>query len=175
MGVDKSQLLLPSGKTMIETVIDVIDSLCRRVVVVGGTGHHRETIADLRRGSGPLAGIEALLASGLDEHYLICPVDIPFINADLLGRLIVASESDASIFEFERGSKVQSLPLRISAGALPVVSSALDSGIRGIHNVLAELTVTRVSISSEESTALVNVNTPEDYASIRFLPGDPSV
>jgi molybdopterin-guanine dinucleotide biosynthesis protein A len=165
MGVPKEDLLLPGGMSMIGRVIQTLEKVCARVVTVGGEHMVQQNVLDLRHGAGPLGGIEALLASGLDDNYLVCPSDIPLITPELVRRLNAPSDSVATFFEVQ-GDPVHSLPLRISVAALDTVSAALDAGRNAIHTVLAELETERVSISRAEAAGLRNINTPEDYSAI---------
>lgn len=140
--------------------------LCDSVVVVGGRVGALLSIADRRSGVGPLGGIEALLASGIDTEYLICPSDIPLITPELLRRLTVPSESTATIFEIRGDKRVESLPLRISAAALDPVTLALDAGQNAINIVIGRIDVDRVTITAKDANALRNINTPGDYAAL---------
>jgi molybdopterin-guanine dinucleotide biosynthesis protein A len=165
MGVPKEDLLLSAGSSMIERVIQTLEEVCIRVVTVGGEPRRQAHVPDVRRGAGPLGGIEALLASGLDEEYLVCPSDIPLATRDLVFLLTASSGAVATLFEVQ-GDPVHSLPLRISIAALDTVTEALDAGQNAIHTVLAGIETERISITGEEAAQLRNVNTPDDYNAI---------
>lgn len=165
MGVLKEDLLLPDGGSMIGSVLRTLEEVCARVVTVGGGQWRQANVPDLRHGVGPLGGIEALLASGVDEEYLVCPSDVPLITPKLIRRLTSPTEAVATIFDV-KGGPVHSLPLRISIAALDTVTAALDAGENAVHSVLARLETTRVSITGAEAAGLRNINTPEDYSGI---------
>ncbi len=165
MGAAKSQLVLPTGQTMLEAVIQTLESVCPKVVTVGHRFGRRSFVPDRRSGAGPLGGIEALLASGLDESYLVCPNDIPLMTAELVGRLTAPSEAMVTAFQTEDG-RIQSLPIRITTAALPTVSAALDRGQNAIHLVLRELETDRIGLTDEEAQCLRNINTPGDFDSV---------
>lgn len=165
MGAAKSDLILPTGETMIEAVIQTLAETCAQVVTVGGRSWGPRAVADLRSGAGPLGGIEALLASGLDDRYLICPNDIPLMTAELAYRLTAPSDAMATIFATE-GLRIRSLPLNISVAALPMVTAALERGENAIHRVLARMDTDRIPISEEEAQALRNINTRSEFNSI---------
>lgn len=150
---------------MIGTVIQTLEKVCARVVTVGGEHLVQPNVPDLRHGAGPLGGIEALLASGLDDDYLVCPSDIPLITPELVRRLTAPTDAVATFFEVQ-GDPAHSLPLRISVAALHMVSAALDTGRNAIHAVLAEIETERVTITAAEAAGLRNINTPEDYNGI---------
>jgi molybdopterin-guanine dinucleotide biosynthesis protein A len=162
MGVPKEDLQMVDGRTMLETVVQTMEEVCVRVITVGGEERRGPHVPDIRRRAGPLGGIEALLASGMDEEYLVCPSDIPMISQELIRRLTTTSEAVATIFEVE-GDPVHSLPLRVSTAALDSVTSALDAGENAVHLVLARFKTERISISREEAAGLRNINSPDDY------------
>lgn len=164
MGTAKEDLKLHSGERMIDGVLSSLREICREVLVVGGA---HGTIPDLREGAGPLGGLESLLASGIDEQYLVCPSDIPLVNATLLRRLLTETTAPVSVFVDSTSGWVHPLPMRISAEALPAATRALDGGTRAVFRFLAELEVDRVELSETEKHLLTNVNTPEDLDSLR--------
>jgi molybdenum cofactor guanylyltransferase len=163
MGVAKEHLALPNGTTMIGSVISVLDELCENVVVVGSKTQDTVAITDLRPGLGPLGGIEALLASGKDSQYLVCPNDIPLATPEVLSRLLAPTPAMATIFANGAGLPTQSLPLRVSSLARDVVTAALDRGERSIHRLLQRVVTHTVDITSDEAALLANVNTEGDY------------
>lgn len=165
MGRAKGTLPLPTGQTMIEAVIETLESVCVEVVTVGGDIEGRRFVPDLRSGAGPLGGMEALLASGFDETYLISPNDIPLMSPGLARRLTAPSDATVTAFQTEDG-RIQSLPLRISVAALTTVTAALDRGQNAIHQVLAQLTIDRIQISDDEAPGLRNINDPDDFDAI---------
>ena len=169
MGVPKGGLLLPDGRNMLERTRDMLTSFCGQVVISGHrhgvVGH--QAIRDLRPDAGPLAAIEAALASGISPQYLIVPCDLPLLPAGLLARLLVGEETGMSCFEAptDQGLKLRSLPCRIGAACLPRVVAMLDSNERAVHSLAERLgsMTTKVSLASREIDLLMNVNTPHDY------------
>lgn len=132
-------------------------------MVVGYVESGFQQIPDLRRGYGPLGGIEALLASGLDSDYLVCPVDMPLLTPAMLLRLTESAASPLTIFGIESSDKMETLPVRISSSILPEVTSALDSKQPALHDLWARLGVEKVLIPADDARLLVNVNTVDDY------------
>lgn len=172
MGRPKETLELPGGRTMIQAVLEAMAALGARVVVVGrnapvpgveGLAH----VADRRPGQGPLGGIEALLASGLDAQYLVCPCDLPLVTPALLARLVGAAGPDpASAFHVRGEAEPRPLPIRIGAEALPAVRRLLDQGTRAVHALLREIGAEAVPLTATEAALLAPVNTPADYRAI---------
>ncbi len=164
MGRPKHELTLPDGRTMLDAVIDALDALCREVVVVGEAETSRKQVHDLRPGQGPLAAVEALLASGNDHEYLVCPCDLPLITPALLKRLTVTTKARATVFRVEGEPDFWPMPARLSADALPQVQQHLDEQRRALHDLVRALGPEVVPVTGEESRLLANVNTPADYS-----------
>ncbi len=162
MGRRKDSLPLPGGPTMLAAVHAVMAEVCRRVVVVGDAETDLPRIEDLRPGQGPLGGIEALLASGRDTQYLVCPCDLPLITPSLLRRL-TGPGGAATVFQVEGEADFWPMPVRVWAQALDAVRSHLDAGRRAVHELVRELSPEVITVSREEAAALANVNTPDDY------------
>ncbi len=158
MGRPKHALPLPGGATMLEAVATVLGQVCARLVVVGEVETAMPCVADLRPGLGPLAGIEALLASGIDSEYLVCPCDLPDVTPALLRGLLEPTDAPATAF---RGSP---LPARITATALPAARALLDRGEHAVHVFLRE--VGAHEVEAAEPRRLDSINTPADYEKV---------
>jgi molybdopterin-guanine dinucleotide biosynthesis protein A len=157
MGTAKHALPL-GGRSMMSLVIEALEQVCRSVVVVGGP---EAQVPDLRSGTGPLGGIESLLASGLDEQYLVCPCDVPLVRAELLQALTCAPARLITVLRIGGESEPRPLPMRIGAAALGCVRALLDSGRRAVRELLDEAQV--IEAPAGWAPMLANVNTPQDY------------
>ncbi len=162
MGRRKDSLALPDGRTMLAVVHSVLREVCQRVVVVGDAETDLPRIEDLRPGQGPLGGIEALLATGDDTQYLVCPCDLPLITPSVLRRLTEPGPV-ATVFQVEGEPDFWPMPVRVSVQALDAVRSHLDEGRLAVHDLVRELCPEVIAVSREEAAALANVNTPDDY------------
>ncbi len=169
MGAPKHDLVLPDGRTMIETVAQVVGEVCASLIILGPADVLPDLphVPDLREGQGPLAGIEALLASGISDRYLVVPCDVPRVARDLLRRLVDAPAAPIAAFRVEGGEHPESLPLRIESDALPIARRLLDEGRRAVHTLFGEVEITLESLMPEESDRLTNVNTPDDWATLQ--------
>ncbi len=163
-GSPKQDLVLGGGTTtFLQSAFNNLGEVCRQIVVVGSgeSGFHQ--IPDLRVGHGPLGGVEALLASGIDSEYLVCPVDMPRLTPTMLRRLTESGEGRVTIFEVDGSEEMEPLPARVSSSVLPSITAALDAGRLALHDMWAELGYEIVQISPDEGESLFNVNTPDDY------------
>jgi molybdopterin-guanine dinucleotide biosynthesis protein A len=173
-GKDKALLPLSGGRRMIDAVHDVLAGTCARVIVSGGADllPDTTTVADARAGAGPLGGIEAVLASGLDEQYLFCPCDLPRLDAATVRRLTGPSACLATVLRVRGETAPRPLPARVAAAALPAVRTALDAGERAVRAAIARLGSDVIEIDTD--APLANVNTTAEYEALRRPRGGPS-
>ena len=165
MGRSKHDIPVAQGRTMLECVAAALSAICSPVVLAGTANPCPAgwlSIDDRRSEQGPLGGIEALLASGLDEQYLICPCDIPLVCVPLLSALTVPTTASATVLRLDGEPRPRPLPIRLSVAALPQVSRMLDDGRRAVHELLDALDLEIVAAPDSWMHDLKNVNTPED-------------
>lgn len=170
MGQDKVLLRLRDGRTMLEHVAQAMEGVCSQVVLIGardpGQVRGFVVIDDLRPHCGPLGGIEALLASGIDPRgqYLVCPCDVPSLTTSILRLLTISNERATTVFHVQGRSigEIEPLPARISAEALPAVRRLLDAGRRSVWMLMEELQSEVVSLTPDQARQLHNVNTSDD-------------
>jgi molybdopterin-guanine dinucleotide biosynthesis protein A len=167
MGRSKHDLALPDGRTMIEAVVAALAAVCARVVVAGDADVGLPRVADLRADQGPLGGIEAVLASGLDSQYLVCPCDVPLITGALLRRLLAAPPARAAVFRVEGEQGIRPLPARLSADLSGKVTALLDENRRAVGDFVRSVEPVVVPLDRAEAALLVNVNTPAEYEALR--------
>ncbi|MCH8165181.1 MAG: molybdenum cofactor guanylyltransferase [Planctomycetes bacterium] len=165
MGRPKHALPLPDGRPMIEAVADVMKQVCQQVVVVGSTDALAtlQHIDDLRSGHGPLGGIEALLASGVDTQYLVCPCDVPLVTSELLEALTVPSSAAATVLRIDGRSGTEPLPARISTEVLRAVRALLDADQRSVSHLMQSIEIEAIEVPQAWSRYLTNINTPQEY------------
>ena len=168
IGSLKYALSLPDGSTMIEAVATALGAVCERLVILGAENAMPALphVADLRPGCGPLGGIEALLASGIDTQYLVCPCDLPWVTSELFNALLRPSQATATVFRLEGSAHIEPLPARICAVALEAAHRLLDEGRRAVHQLMEAVDVEEISAPSAWSKLLMNVNTAQEYAAL---------
>ena len=168
IGSPKHALSLPDGSTMIQAVATALGAVCERVVILGGEDAIPALphVADLRTGCGPLGGIEALLASGIDMQYLVCPCDLPWVTSELFNALLRPTQTTATVLRLEGSAHIEPLPARICTVALDATRQLLDEGRRAVHQLMEVIDVQEVSAPKAWSKMLTNVNTPQEYAAL---------
>jgi molybdopterin-guanine dinucleotide biosynthesis protein A len=173
MGKPKAAVRLWDGRTMIEHVLDTLLTVCPRVVVVGAdsslslqAGARAARIPDRRAGLGPLSGIDALLASGLDRRYLVAACDQPLVSVMLWRRLAEGDPSQPHFFRAARISSILPLPAHLPASLLEEVQRLLSGPDRSLRGLMAAVSPQWIEISGDEETLLKSVNTPAELAEI---------
>jgi len=164
MGRDKA-LLEWNGHTLIEEVAGKVRSVAGNVALVGPAERYGalgfDCVPDLRPGLGPLAGIEAAIATRRAQANLIVACDLPGIKSAWLERLMRQAEESGTQCALIRdgGGVVQPLCGVYMSACLPVIRRALDEGRLSVRHATEELEPRMVEIEE----ALANVNTPEDW------------
>lgn len=174
MGRDKATLLLRDGRMMIEHVAATLAGACGNdlILVAGGTAIdstiakvvNMRLIPDLRPQAGPLAGIEAVLASNSTRQYLICPCDVPEITADVLRMLLRNQDAMATVLRIKGRAEFEPLPARITAAALPIVQRLLNENVRSVWRLMETLPAEIIDIDPAHAAAFRNINMPDDLS-----------
>ena len=158
MGLPKAGLLLPDGRSMIETIRDGLETICEQVVLVGeayGLRGHR-VIDDEIPDSGPLAGIEALLRSGAGSRYLIVPCDMPALAPRSIAGLM---DGDGPAVHFTG----HPLPCVVDAELASTTTDLLQGGVRALR---AWLEAVEAITQEPGDVDLVDADTPEAFMSL---------
>ncbi len=93
MGRDKARLEL-DGRTLLERALSLLEASCGRVhLCCGPTPRYEELgvplLLDAPGESGPLAGVAAALGTlASDEWLVVAPVDLPWLDARALARVV---------------------------------------------------------------------------------------
>jgi molybdopterin-guanine dinucleotide biosynthesis protein A len=178
MGEPKEGVILWDGRPMIEHVIGPVAAVCRQVASVGACrGFHPSSernlvrIADRHPGAGPLAGIETLLASGLDSGYLVVACDQPLLTPRLLRSLLVDADlARPHVFGGTTEGDFNPFPGYFPSTWLPQVRAVLRGEQRAVRTLLSHSRVVWVPVPRGLRGALRSVNSPADLATVRCPP-----
>ncbi len=181
MGENKSLLLL-NRKTVIEGVVDLMQSIFNDVIIITNTPEEYYFInipmyQDIYEYKGPLAGIHSGLyhSSTVDNFIISC--DIPLMNKEMISK-IVDYKTDKPITVCKADGFIQQLAGRYSKSVLPVAEDFLNTSKEELRNqnqtkrkckVLSLLDEVGSEIIEAEKLDIYhkylfyNMNRPEDY------------
>jgi molybdopterin-guanine dinucleotide biosynthesis protein A len=166
MGQPKEGILLRDGRPMMTHVLGALQAVCEQIAVVGECRGFAVTegilhLPDRHPGLGPMAGLETILASGLDERYLIITCDQPALTPALLGQLLAeASPGSVAVFDTD--------PLSPFPGCYPSewltrVTKAIAQEEYSPRRLLeADLALRKVALPADESWRVQSVNIPAE-------------
>jgi len=165
------------GRTFVEYVVDVASTVADEIVLLGDLNLNIPGLSGIARLSdppgcvGPLAGLVSLLEYAGSRWSLLLACDMPMLTVEVLVRLIqVRDESvDAVAFlRLDRECEFHACCAAYHPRALPPVRAELSTGVGKIQNVLRAVRCMGLIPAVEEEELLVNVNTPEDLASLEM-------
>jgi len=167
MGSPKHKVTFQNGKTMLDVMLEFASSTAKRTVIVGGIINTHHCISDHRPGLGPVAGIEALLTSNIDERYLVVGCDMPLLKTETVQPLFV--DGEAVLYKAKIEEDYPSpLPLVIHAHCKDACSTYLDQGKRSLHGFLQELDCTFIQKPRGIEPQLTSINTPDQLHNCTF-------
>jgi len=168
MGTPKEGVVLSDGRAMIEHVASALRPVVDGLVVAGSCDGFNTArigatrIGDLRPGLGPLAGIEAILRSGMADGYLIATCDQPMLTCDLLDRLVAHARDEPAVLRTVDGTSLAPFPCFLPASLASAVGAALDVGERSPRRLLDALRVRFVDAPASAGLLVVSLNSPAD-------------
>jgi molybdopterin-guanine dinucleotide biosynthesis protein A len=172
MGSDKA-LLEWNGQPLILRAARLLDPLVACVTVIGDPARYAAlglaVVPDDVPGLGPLGGIATALRISTTPWNLIVACDLPYLTAAWLEFLIsraLASRADALLPESERGP--EPLCAVYHARCAPVISAALERGVRKVTDGLAGLVIETLpqkewKAFDSDGCLFKNMNSPADY------------
>jgi molybdopterin-guanine dinucleotide biosynthesis protein A len=164
MGRDKARLFAGSH-LLVEDVAEKVAKVAGNVALVGDPARYSdipfECIPDLHTGLGPLAGVEAALASARADLNLIVACDMPGLECEWLEQLLTAAEQLSGLCFAAQDIEGTLHPLCAvyRHSCLRFVEQALAAGRLRLLDLLNTLHATAVKMP----VLLRNVNTPQDW------------
>jgi molybdopterin-guanine dinucleotide biosynthesis protein A len=154
-----------NSHSLVEDVAAKVGFVSQSLALVGGLQHYRDLpfdfVNDLRPSLGPLAGIEAALASGRGELSLIVACDMPNLQVKWLQDLITTAikfESDCVVCRDSDGA-IHPLCGAWRRNSLAGVRNALDRGRLRALDLVQKLKAVYLPVGE----SIHNVNTPDEW------------
>ena len=160
MGRDKA-LLDWEGRPMVVHVASIVEAVTGPVTLIGAPEKYGQmgfaVIADKESGMGPLAGIRTVLENTAADWNLIVACDMPYLNSELLARLLHSAASGSADCLMPTGQPLCAVYHRRCLGE---VDKALNAGIRKVWDGLSNLRVELFEV--DEPLCFQNLNRPQD-------------
>ncbi len=171
MGSTKADAIL-GGRALAAWSTAVLEAVCRSNVQIGGEpiadlGWPR--LEDLRPDAGPGAGIETALLHAPGMAVVICPVDMPFVPAELLRAALEHVEAGAIAAAPHHGDRWHPLCGACSPALLPHLTAWLDTGRRNLQGLFDRVGAVPICAPAlaefgAPERLLSNINTPAALA-----------
>ena len=182
-GVAKGLLRTRDGRTVIDRTVAVARLVSSRVMLVGQSDGYAldlprlaDRVADHPSSSGrgaggdgwvppgPLAGLCSLLQYTEAGDAIALACDMPFLTADLLGRLASYEPGRAAVAPKREGRWEPFFARFDAALALPIVKRRLSERALALQGLLDELEARELPLLPGEPTLLSDWDRPEDMA-----------
>lgn len=181
MGVDKARLEL-DGLSLIARAVRVVQSITPHVRLACGSHPRYEDLGlplvlDRIAGAGPLAGLEAALASAPEGFVIAVACDMPRIDAGALRALVTAAherELDVALMRSPRGLEPLCAVWRTSM--VHPLRAALERGERRVvaafeiplaTGALPRVAAVELDAAIAREDCVLNVNTPAEFERAR--------
>jgi molybdopterin-guanine dinucleotide biosynthesis protein A len=167
MGRNKA-LLVYQGLPLAEFLALQMDAVCEPVTLIGDPEElaplGRPVIPDLEPGLGPLGGMWTALAHTQAEWNLILACDLPSVRSPFLRQLAEEAlrRGATCLVPLDGQGEPQPLCAVYHRRALAATAAAVNRRQLKVRHLLRDIEV--VTWPAPDSSALVNVNTPEDWA-----------
>ena len=175
MGRDKASLPFPH-KPMIEIMIDKLSVLFNELMIVTAnpdlySKYGIRTVEDVIPQHGPLGGIYTGLLFSKNHYNFIIACDMPFLNPDLV-RYMVQKINGYDLVVPEYGDQLQPLCAIYSKNCIESIKKELSRDNLKItyffRNVKQKLiTEEEIKKTDLQGLSFVNINTPEEYESLK--------
>ncbi|MCM3709420.1 molybdenum cofactor guanylyltransferase [Sporosarcina luteola] len=159
------------GRPFYEVSLTALSPFCEESIIVTRPelverfpeGMHVTTDIEPFRGEGPIAGILSGMEKLCAEHYIVLPCDMPFMTADVVGRLLECHSSGVTAVVLD--GKYHPLVSIWDAGTLPGLREALENGKRRVMDVQEKHGVRWIEgellTEDDARRTFMNANTPD--------------
>jgi molybdopterin-guanine dinucleotide biosynthesis protein A len=174
-GRDKSRLVV-EGRSIIIRQVEVLQQVAAEIFIVSSFASrfadlHVPVHPDRIAGLGAIGGVFTALEVAQADRVLVVACDLPFLDADLLARLVeLSSNGDGAWVRSPRGVEpLLACYRREARGAIgaEIAAGRLKAGDLGSVLRMAELSGQDLERFGAPDRLLANLNTPDDFARLR--------
>ena len=176
LGLDKRLLKLTSFRTQLAETIERLSSVADDIIVAGDPSEaltDRVTVVgDVDVGVGPLAGSVAGLTAIRYDHAIVVACDLPFLNVELLRRLVSLPRDYALLVPGRSDGTMEMLLAIYSRSVVATLQRYLDHGQRrlaelpdrleGEGHIVRILDERWLRRHDPSLRSFFNLNTPDD-------------
>ena len=178
MGSNKA-LLKVDGLPMITRAYRTLATLFHEVIIVTNSPLDYDflpcrTVPDIYPGYGSVAGLHSALSNSNSAHTFVTACDLPFLDPAIIRLLcdLRAEGYDAVVPVSEGGQ--EPLHAVYSSACKDVFEDAIGKGERKILDILSQMNIRQVTVGDVQNiggnaASFENINTPEEYGSIRGI------
>ncbi len=163
-GAAKGLLEAPEGGTLLDRWARLLAAAGIDAVLVGRHPAYAdaglEVLEDAPPGIGPLGGLIALLERAAGGPALAVACDMPFVSAELVGRLLAAP--GAPVLAPRREGLWEPLCARYDGAVLPVARRRAAAEKYALQGLLADAGATELPLAPHELAQLRDWDTPSD-------------
>ncbi|MCB1550702.1 MAG: molybdenum cofactor guanylyltransferase [Alphaproteobacteria bacterium] len=151
MGSNKA-LLSFGGRPLIEHMQQILRDAGFNKIIISGSVKNYTCVPDKMDYQGPAKAIEDIICANPEtKGFLFIPVDMPFLNQDILNLLLKHSE----------GAYFKDSPLPAYIPAPHKKTQAYS-----VRKMLDELNINPIKVPESFVSCMKNANTPEDWAEV---------
>lgn len=179
MGFDKRSLTV-DGLPLLERVVRSVRPYVREVLIAGSPAEPpyevagTRTVFDRVAGRGPLMGVASCLAASASDRNLVAACDLPDVPGALVERLLEEAFTCDAVVPRAANGNLEPLLAVYRRRLLPDAERLLAAGEGGLRPLLAACDTRFVPLDEYGTSALPNLNTPEDVRAYAARRGGPS-
>ncbi|WP_366924144.1 molybdenum cofactor guanylyltransferase [Metallumcola ferriviriculae] len=177
MGSSKA-LLNIGGKTVVQRVIEVLQTIFPQIIIVANdeeTYRHLgyPIVGDIISGYGPLGGLHAGLTASSSEVNFLVACDMPLLQPALI-RFMISQTKDYDAVLPKSGPYLEPLHAVYKRSCLPAVEKVMAAGRKKVTSFFDDISINYLEEEElvaygQPKRAFLNVNTPEDWLTVRKL------
>lgn len=174
LGRDKALLRFGGEGDLLTRTLELLRGMVDSVIVVGRPHPGGIGIADLAPGLGPVGGITTALTHAAGAACLALSCDLPFMNREILARLVAAYRRRPSgkiAFLYRRASdgREESLVAVYGPETLSAFRRCMDEGLLKVGRVVPEEEKFYLDYDEADAQAFFNINRPADLEEARRI------
>ncbi|NMB09474.1 MAG: molybdopterin-guanine dinucleotide biosynthesis protein B [Tissierellia bacterium] len=176
MGSNKAFLKI-KGKTFVETIVDNMKDYDEIILSVKNKEDYSflenvKFTQDTYKDKGPISGIYEILKKSRNEWVFISGVDMPFINKDMVEYLSLFVNDDYDAIVIKEQKQPHPICAMYNKRLIPHIEKLIKEDRLKIFDVINTVNTKYVPIelSCINPKALKNINTVEEYKSIKDIP-----